>query len=309
MAESPVTKVDVNTGSFESLVAISGIGEGLAEKIIAGRPYTSLDDLSRVRGISARSVERWAPMLSVDAVDEVLPVLEAEVVEEGIESADEPAVEAETVEEIEFDEAESDEALPVIEGIGDDLIPEPISEEMDKAEPVKAAQKGKLEEKKGDKKSASSKPLLRGDAFILGGVVGVLSVLLAVVLSLGILALVNGGLDYVSPGQLSDVRRQVETIEGQIGVVEQDIDGLTIRLDSLEALGGRVADLESTAEQMGEEVAQMKAELAGLEDTLVEMEAQVDILTEQYGIVERFLGGMQSLLNDLLPETALPASE
>ena len=197
----------------------------------------------------------------------------------------------------------------VIEGIGDDLIPEPISEEMDEAEPVEAAQKGKPGEKKATKKSDGSKPLLRGDAFILGGVVGVLSVLLAVVLSLGILALVNGGLDYVSPGQLSDVRRQVETIEGQIGVVEQDIDGLTIRLDSLEALGGRVADLESTSEQMGEEVAQMKAELAGLEDTLVEMEAQVDILTEQYGIVERFLGGMQSLLNDLLPETALPASE
>ena len=53
MTEGTVTKVDVNTGSLEDLLAISGIGEGLAERIIAGRPYVSLDDMTRVRGVSA----------------------------------------------------------------------------------------------------------------------------------------------------------------------------------------------------------------------------------------------------------------
>jgi prefoldin subunit 5 len=299
MTENDVAKVDVNTGSLESLMAISGIGEGLAARIIASRPYASLNDLTRVQGISARSVERWAPSLAIEATDEALPVLEAEfveeedMVEEGIESQDEPAVET---------EAEVDEVQPVIEVVEEDLIPEPIPEEMDAAEPVETVQDEQPKEKVKTKKSGGSKPLLRGDAFLLGGVVGVLSVLLAVVLSLGILALVNGGLDYVSPGQLSRVQRRVETIESEMDVLTQDIAGLTTRLDSMETLGGRVADLEGTAEKLGEEAARIQAEMDGLQEAVAE-------ISEQYGIVERFLGGMQGLLNELLPEAIPPASE
>lgn len=308
MAESPVTKVDVNTGSIESLVTISGIGEALAARIIDSRPYASLDDLTRVQGVSAHSVERWAPMLTVEAADEDLPVLEAEfveeedIIEEVIESEDEPVVEVETVEAIEFDEAAADEVPPVTEMADDDLIPGEISEEVDDAEPLAARSEAKSEEKKKVRKSGDSKPLLRGDAFVLGGVVGVLSVLLAVVLTLGILALVNGGLNYVSPVQLSSMQRQVDSLESEIDVLTQDIDGLTTRLDALDSLGGRVADLESKTDSVAKDVADLKAELAGMKE-------QLDVLTEQYGIFDGFLGGMQDLLNNLLPENAVPAGE
>ena len=308
MAESPVTKVDVNTGSIESLVAISGIGEALAARIIDSRPYASLDDLTRVQGISARSVERWSPMLTVEATDEALPVLEAEfveeddIIEEVIEPEDEPVVKVEPVEAIAFDEAAADEVPPVIAMADDDLIPEEISEEVDDAEPLEARPEAKSEEKKKVRKSGDSKPLLRGDAFILGGVVGVLSVLLAVVLTLGILALVNGGLNYVSPEQLSSMQRQVDSIQSEIDVLNQDIDGLTTRLDALDSLGGRVADLESKTDSVAKDVADLKAELSGMKE-------QLDVLTEQYGIFDGFLGGMQDLLNNLLPENAVPAGE
>ncbi|MDX9864304.1 MAG: helix-hairpin-helix domain-containing protein [Anaerolineaceae bacterium] len=302
MTEGPVGRVDVNSASFEALTAVSGIGEGLAEKIIAGRPYASLDDLTRVRGISDRSVERWAPFLTIDPADGGLPIVEAEIVEEDIEPDDLPVDEDEVVEVIAFNEEADDLIPPLPEMAEKDLIPEEIPEAAGDADTAEAEQEVKPPEKKQAKKEKDSKVLLRSDAFLLGGVVGVLSVLLAVVLALGILAVVNGGLDYVSPGQLSNVQRQVQTIEGQIGVLTQDIDGLSTRLDALDALGGRVADLESMAEQMGKEVAQMKAELAGMEE-------QMDALTRQYGVVESFLGGMQNLLNDLLPETALPAGE
>jgi len=305
MAESPITKVDVNTGSMESLVAISGIGEALAARIIASRPYASLDDLIRVQGVSARSLERWAPMLAIEADDDNLPVLEAEFIdekEEVIESGDEPVVEIEAVEAIAFDEDAVDEVPHVIEMVDDDLIPERIPEEVDDAEPVEAKKEARPEEKKKAGKSGDSKPLLRGDGFILGGVVGVLSVLLAVVLTLGILALVNGGLDYVSPGQLSSMQRQVDSIGSEIDVLNQDIDGLTTRLDALDSLGGRVADLESKTDSVAKDVADLKAELSGVKE-------QLDVLTEQYGIFDGFLGGMQDLLNNLMPENAVPAGE
>jgi uncharacterized protein YoxC len=327
MTEGPVVKVNVNTSSLEELTAISGIGEGLAEKIIAGRPYVSLDDMTRVRGISARSVAGWEPLLAIETSDEALPVLEAEVVEEveevveaeaveleeivyeTIESEDEPVDADEAVEVISFDEEAIDEIPPVIEAVDDDLIPEPIPVEVDDAEIEETGEEAKPEERKKVKKEKDSKPLQRGDAFLLGGVVGVLSVLLAVVLTLGILALVNGGLDYVTPGQLNRMQREVQTIESTIDVLTQDIDGLTTRMDALESMGGRVADLEAMTEKMSEEAARMQAEMDGLQEAVAEMNEQVDALSEQYGIVESFLGGMQGLLNELLPEITTPAGE
>ena len=330
MTEGSVTKVDVNTGSLESLVAISGIGQGLAERIIAARPYGTVGDLARVQGISARMAERWEPLLEAAADDEVLSVLEAEVLnasgeveevlpeemlEEAIEIEDETAVESVEAVELEDDAVQADEENelpPVIEMSEDDLIPESLPEEMDESEPVKAEEESRPEKKKKVKEAkpaSGGKPLLRGDAFVLGGVIGVLSVFLAVVLTLGILALVNGGLDYVSPGQLNRMQRQVETIESGIGVLTQDVDGLTTRLDSMDTLGGRVTDLESAAENLSKDMAELQSKLGGLEQTVDELNGQMESLTQKYGIFEGFLGGMQGLLNELLPENVTPAGE
>ena len=44
-------KLDVNTATKEQLKKIPGIGDALSERIIAARPFTSADDLKRVKGI------------------------------------------------------------------------------------------------------------------------------------------------------------------------------------------------------------------------------------------------------------------
>lgn len=46
-------QVNVNTASAEELTRIIHIGPALAERVIAGRPYATLDDLLRVSGIGA----------------------------------------------------------------------------------------------------------------------------------------------------------------------------------------------------------------------------------------------------------------
>lgn len=53
-------RVDVNRASPAELASLPGIGPSKAEAIIAERekkPFTSVDDLERVRGIGARTVE------------------------------------------------------------------------------------------------------------------------------------------------------------------------------------------------------------------------------------------------------------
>jgi DNA uptake protein ComE-like DNA-binding protein len=58
------TKIDINTASEKELESLPGVGSKTAEKIIAKRPYTSVDDLSRA-GVSKKTMEKIAPLVTV----------------------------------------------------------------------------------------------------------------------------------------------------------------------------------------------------------------------------------------------------
>jgi DNA uptake protein ComE-like DNA-binding protein len=58
------TKVDINTASEKELEALPGVGSKTAEKIIAKRPYSSVEDLSRA-GVSKKTMGKIAPLVTV----------------------------------------------------------------------------------------------------------------------------------------------------------------------------------------------------------------------------------------------------
>jgi DNA uptake protein and related DNA-binding proteins len=52
--------LDLNTAGKEELMSINGIGPVLSARIIAGRPYRTVDDLLKVKGIGPKNLKIFA---------------------------------------------------------------------------------------------------------------------------------------------------------------------------------------------------------------------------------------------------------
>ena len=61
--DAPRARVNVNRARVQELEAVPGIGPALARRIVAYRPYRSLDELVRVPGIGPGTLERLRPYL------------------------------------------------------------------------------------------------------------------------------------------------------------------------------------------------------------------------------------------------------
>ena len=57
--------VDINTADQKTLESLPGIGPALAQEIVKGRPYKSVDELSRVKGIGKAKLEKLKGLVTV----------------------------------------------------------------------------------------------------------------------------------------------------------------------------------------------------------------------------------------------------
>jgi DNA uptake protein ComE-like DNA-binding protein len=73
-SSAPAAVVNLNTASEPELVALPGVGAATAKKIIAGRPYASVADLSKA-GVPKNTIEKISSMVTVGAVTGTAPAL------------------------------------------------------------------------------------------------------------------------------------------------------------------------------------------------------------------------------------------
>lgn len=65
-------KLDLNSATAAELEELPGVGEATSKKIIAGRPYKSVDDLKEA-GVSAAAIEKLRPLVAVRAAQAEKP--------------------------------------------------------------------------------------------------------------------------------------------------------------------------------------------------------------------------------------------
>lgn len=76
MAQDQVSKVNINHGSREALIAVNGLGPSLSQRIIDGRPYEQLSDLVRVSGINDIKLASLLPFLTLEKTPSQAPLQE-----------------------------------------------------------------------------------------------------------------------------------------------------------------------------------------------------------------------------------------
>jgi len=69
-APPPAKKVDgppldLNSAPVDALTRLPGVGPVLAARIADGRPYATVDDLRRVRGVGRAKLERFREMVTI----------------------------------------------------------------------------------------------------------------------------------------------------------------------------------------------------------------------------------------------------
>jgi competence protein ComEA len=58
-------RININTATQAELEALPGVGAMIARRIIEGRPYRSVDELDRVKGIGRKRLEEIRPLVTV----------------------------------------------------------------------------------------------------------------------------------------------------------------------------------------------------------------------------------------------------
>ena len=56
-------KISLNHASVATLEGLPGVGPALAARIVAGRPYATIDDLERVKGFGAKTLAKLTPLV------------------------------------------------------------------------------------------------------------------------------------------------------------------------------------------------------------------------------------------------------
>lgn len=206
-------------------------------------------------------------------------------------------------------EIETEGDLPASEAVPGLTEPDKLSEAGEPVEePVEKATTATTRPPSGPKM------ITRSAAFglVVGGMF--LSFILAVVFSLGVLAIVNGGMRFASSSQVEGLTRQLNGLSVQADSIQREIDGLVGRVSALEGLDTRLGAVEKESQLIQQDVQtvtgtvtrlesqadELETQVVTIEGQVATLEGQVNELESRTTLFQRFLDGLQELLGGLI---------
>ena len=301
--------IDINHAALEELVSVPGIGKALASRIIAGRPYIALEELQLVPGIGARLMERIRPYLTLSLPSTIEVEEDEPELDDILEAPDLP--ETAVVAQPERHESPDIIELPAMvessypreaegEYAGNDKDQsaprDPSKLQMVPVNRAASERDSRTHPTPTPTPAAKQETFKRGQVITLVVGFSLLSLLLAVILSLGIIGLVNRSLVFVPAAQFELLNRDIDTIASQVDVLDQDIDDLRTRMETYESISGRVKGLEQDSELMQQDLDDHSSQLGQLETQLEQVDGQITEIEKRSELIDIFLNGLRNLL-------------
>lgn len=327
--------IDINSAELDELTSLPGIGLNIAEKIIGGRPYSSVEDLRDISGIGKSLFDRIEPLIITRPIG-----LEAETVVEQPATNDlsqlslTPVPDKQTYPQEDMQDAQrgstqtenfdiAPEGLTAAPQLESPQV-QPGGEEdsavilaNNQSTPRLSAETGILPEMTGTAIPAAESPSRAADSpkptssnsdnkiYGISLTCGSLAILISTALTLAILFMINNGLRYIQPSDLNKIEVQITDINSQADALSRNIQTLTTRMDNLETIAGRVGTVEKELEEARSEIETMTASLESLNKQIDTLDRQVGELEQAANQFTVFLQGLRDLLGTIsLPESS-----
>ncbi|MBI9046012.1 MAG: helix-hairpin-helix domain-containing protein [Anaerolineaceae bacterium] len=337
-----IKKINVNQASKKDLETIQGIGAVMAERIKAGQPYASFEDLLSIQKMNQKLLDQILPYITLSKDDTVhkeeivepfnieedlspgrqavligKPETDPDVMQEFIDSyIPQNTVITKAEEKKDFPkplikEKATTSTQPSIKKVSKVKESEPIKTDSpflkpktSSTHPPRAIQLFKSPE--NDNNSQSSSTFSKQEILTGATLAALLILVLSVVISLGFIGIINQGeWRYASQQTFSEQQRSIEDLQSQVDLLQEETNGLRDRLDTLETLSGRIVTLEDEDQILHAEIDMNTAALDIYQEEIEILDLEVEELRSQNLLFSSFLDGLRTLLNQI-PEPTSP---
>lgn len=304
-----------NQASRVELTKLPRVGSALAEKIIIGRPFTSLDDVRSIKGIGEYQINQIlaspnffsnTEAAQEGKIGENQNILNGSIPkDEGMpkEIKNGLAEELSDIKEAIDDKSQvirenmneglaklGEKTKDIRENLGESLTDfgETLSEKKQEIKDTISALPGNFE------KSTKSRGL-----FWTIMMSSAITAFITIVLLLSILLVINGSLKYATGTQYNTLVRQTTLLQEQTTELQTDLGTIRSRLVSLEGFGERTVALEKAQQQLFVDVEEAKQKVDSMQDTVTSLSKQVSGQEQRTLRFETFLKDLQNLLGGL----------
>ncbi len=276
----------LNASGREALTELPGIGPALAQRIIAARPFKSLEAVTTVKGLTSKLLESWMAAPATQPVPTPTPGDKQGGTVSKAAQAGEPAA-----------QSPLENAKDVIVEKG-----QALGEKMaELGDSVKKRGKAVYEAAKELPEEFERESKARGPLWTLLVSNGV-TALVTILLTLLILGVINGSLKYATGSQYRTIKNEVTSLTAQADLIQQDQESLRGRVDTLEGLGERIVILEKDQQQLAADLETASQQVNTMQTQVTTLSDKVDEQEARTLRFETFLKELQTLLGNLFAQ-------